>query len=260
MKVYFATTTTNSMPLPSRSSCRFHAFLFAAALLGLQAGARSDEPPLPKWEVIAECQMVVLPQKAALPLLSDLQEDAKIDAAFAKLQEMIGRGEATLAANLMARGTGDNKLVAQSVEEVRYPTEFDPPNLPSEIPKEKPADFLKAWPAVSITPTAFETRNVGTILELTVTAVSLDGQWITADVAPQHVRLPRHAKYDAGILASGDRLTMEQPLFTVLKSACTLQAHSGQRLLVGVHKVPGEENSMELFFLRIRAQKVGAAR
>ena len=79
-------------------------------------------------------------------------------------------------------------------------------------------------------------------------------------MAPEHVRLPRQAKYDAGVLASGEHLMMEQPLFTSLKNVCSLQVHSGQRVLVGVHKFPGDDNNMELFLMRIRTQKVGAAR
>lgn len=235
--------------------------LLVAAFSVLRAGARGEDvpaPAVPQWEVIADCQMVLLPQKAALPLIPDLSDDAKIEAAFATLQQMIAKGEATLAANLVVRGLGDRPLASETTEEMRYPTEFNPPELPGEIPKEKPTEFLKAWPVVGITPTAFETRKIGAMLALTA-SVSLDGQWIAAEVVPQHVRFLRNSKYDGGVLASGEHLSVEQPLFTTLKNTCFLRVHAGQRLLVGIHKVPGEENTMELFFLRIRTQRPVAA-
>ncbi len=252
-----------SRPMPPMPHSIRRSLLIAslAMSLSLRAWAATEgalEPPA--WEIIAECQMVMLPQKAALPLLSDLGDDAKIEAAFTTLQQMIDRGEATLAANLVARGLAGHNLASESVEELRYPTAFDPPQLPTDIPKEKPADFLKAWPVVGITPTAFETRKIGTIFELQATLVSPDGQWISADATPQHVRFLRYSKYDGGLLASGEHLSVDQPLFATLRNTCSLRVHAGQRLLMGVHKVPGEENTMELFIVRIRTQKTGPAK
>jgi hypothetical protein len=244
------------------------------ALLALASSSRCEpdkaaESPAPqaplrpageaRWNVIAECQMIVLPQMAALPLLPDLGDDEKIAAILEKLQQMIVRGEATLAGNLSVRGGAGVHLTAQSVEEVRYATEYTPPQLPTTVPKEKAAEFLKNWPHVGITPTAFETRNVGAMLELTAT-VSEDGQWLAVETTPKHVRLVRFAKFDAGTLASGGRLSVEQPYFSDLSDHLTMDVRSGQWVLVGQHKVPGEDarvNDMELFFLRVRAQHTG---
>jgi hypothetical protein len=229
----------------------------AICFLSFPSDGAEDPPVKPPWEVIAECHMVALPLKAALPLIPDLSDDAKIDAAFARLEQMITRGEATLFATLVARGSDGMKLVSESVEELVYATEFNPPTLPPNIPEEKGLEALKAWPVVGITPTAFGKRNIGAILEVE-TNVTADGKWISASVVPQHVRLVRFAKFDSGTLASGEKLTMEQPHISVLKHTTSLRVRAGQRVLVGIHKIPAEENMMELFFLRIRVQKAGA--
>ena len=51
--------------------------LLITMLLGMAGAAWSqDAAAKPGWQVIVECQMVVLPQKAALPLLADLRSDA----------------------------------------------------------------------------------------------------------------------------------------------------------------------------------------
>lgn len=206
----------------------------------------------PGWNVIAECQMVVLPQKAALPLIPDLSDDDKIEAACGKLMLMIEHGEATLLANLSLRGESGVKLVTESVEEVRYPSEYTPPQLPQENSKEKPA--LKNWPAVGPTPTAFETRNVGATLVLNA-GVSADGQWVSMEAVAQHVRLLRFAKIDSGILLSGEHVGVEQPRFSSLRDTVSLHVPAGQRILLGVHKDPTQENNLELFLLRVRVQR-----
>jgi hypothetical protein len=135
---------------------------------------------------------------------------------------------------------------------VRYPTEFDP----QDVPKEKAAEFLKNWPVVGITPTAFETRNIGAMLELEA-QVSKDGQWITANAVVQHVRFLRYDKFDAGTLPNGEHLSVDQPQFSTLKNTLSFDVRPAQRVMVGVHKPPGEEKNFELFFLRISVQKMG---
>jgi len=233
-----------------------HLFGTVLTLVSIGLPLRADDQEKPagtQWTIIAECQMVVVSQKLAWPLLPDLNDDEKIEGAWAKLQQMIERGDATLVANLSLRGDPGKRMVAEQIQEIRYPTEFTPPYLPDAIPKEHAVEALKNWPIVGITPTAFETRNVGATLELE-TKVSADGKWLALEAVPQHVRLLRMVKIDAGILPSGKHLSLEQPYFSALKDTLTMHLRAGQRVLVGLHKVPAEENNMELFFLRIRTQ------
>lgn len=227
------------------------------ASLGLLASVHADDAVSEvRWSLSAECQMIVLPQKLALPLIAELNDDAKIEAAWATAQQMIGKGEATLVANLILKGEAGKTLLSESVEELRYAVEFDPPQLPQDVPKEKIAETLKNWPVIGITPTAFETRKMGATLELNAT-VSDDGEWISADVTPQHVRLLRFAKYDAGTMPSGEHLSVEQPQFLTLANRLKMHLRAGQRMLVGVHKLPGNEDKMELFILRVSARQTG---
>ena len=244
-------------PLPS---CR-HLLGVTLALFGISATLRAGDAPLPtdaKWTVIAECQMVTLPQKAAWPLLPDLNDDEKIDSAWTKLQQMIERGEATLVANLSVRGDVDQKMVAEEVREIRYPTEFTPPQIPQEIRIERDA-ALKDLPVTGATPTAFETRNVGATLELE-SKVSDDGQWIAIGLVAQHVRFLRFQKYDTGVVKSGEHQFIEQPFFSSLKDTLALHVRAGQRVLLGLHKIPEDETNMELFFLRVRTQPTEKAK
>lgn len=200
----------------------------------------------------AECQMVTLPQKAALALLPELNDEAKIEAAFAKLQGMIERGEATLVANLVAKAKDGEKGYAESVEEFRYATEFDPPQVPTAAIADKP-ELLKDWPVVGVTPTAFETRNIGAILEIETTWIG-DGGVLSVNVAPQHTRFLRWTRFDAGRLANGEHLSVEQPQFSSAKNTCSLLLRNGQRVVIGVHKLAdAATETIEIFLLKVSA-------
>src|SRR5687768_6261445 len=120
------------MPRTARSNVQMLSFFW---LLIIASGiptliCAQDAPEKLSWQVMAECQMVVLPQKAALPLIHELNDESKIDAAFARIQEMITREEATLVANLVVKGRAGEMLRSDSIEEIRYPTDYNPPDLP----------------------------------------------------------------------------------------------------------------------------------
>ncbi len=248
---------------------------FASRVLALLAGAAPLHADEPRWNATAECQMVTLPQKTALALLPELHDEAKIEAAFAKIQESIAKSEAQLVANLIAKTTAtlqslqqpapstlapsppappqSKMAVAESVEEIRYGTSYDPPQLPQGA-VDRP-EILEKWPHVGVVPTQMETRNVGATLEFGG-GLTDDGQAMAVECVPSHLRLLRYLKIDAGRLPGGERLFIEQPLFHSLKNQCSLYLRNGQRVLVGMHKLPEPADTVELFFLRVSWTKV----
>lgn len=218
-----------------------------------------DTKDAEEWSITAECQMIVVPRKAAFRLIAGLNDETSFDATWKNASEMIDKGEITVVADLVATGSANQKLVSESVEEVKYPTEFDPPQLPERMPQERAVEALKVWPVVAITPTAFETRNAGHTLEVEVD-VSKDGSILTMDIVPQHVRFLRWVKFDAGRLPNGNTLSINQPLFHTMKNTATLRTRNGQRMLVGVHKLPEPEDAFELFVLQAKAVKVSSVK
>ena len=176
-------------------------------------------------------------QKEALLLLPQLADDAKCEAGYAHLQEMIQAGKAHLVANLVVKTPRKGKAAtAATAEEMRYPTEFDPPHLPdpNQLPKENVADTLKNWP-VLITPTSFETRDIGPTMEVTPISLSPDHRSVEIEVSARDVRFLHWARYDAGALPSGERISIAQPQFHSIKNSSTLRVQNGQRILFGAH-------------------------
>lgn len=219
-----------------------------------RAGEAADGQPALGWLVTAECRMIVVSESRMLALLPELLDEARIEAAGKKLEALIAKGEARLAASLLVRTEDATHGVAESVEEFRFPTEFDPPALPSDLPKENPLEVLKAWPVVGITPTAFQTRNIGARLELDP-VIRAHGARIYVNAVPEHVRFLRWDKFEAGVLANGKRLTVEQPLFFTMKTTFSMEFRNGEMVLVGVHKLSEPPGSFELVFLRVSARR-----
>jgi hypothetical protein len=140
---------------------------------------------------------------------------------------------------------------------MRFPSEYDPPKLPEKIPEQDAIAALKAWPTVQATPKTFAERKVGQMLSLYV-SVDDDGQWMDATVKAEHVRFLRWEKFEAGELANGDHLAVQQPHFHTMNDALNLRLKNGEKMLIGVHNVPEPGNSFELFLLQIKATRIGA--
>src|SRR5206468_4296903 len=131
-------------------------------------------------------------------------------------QEMITKGSAKLVANLIGQGALGARIDSSASEEMRYATEFQPPQLPTELPRENAIEVLKAWPHVGIVPSAFETRAVGQTLLIEV-AREKEGALLEVSVVLEHVRFLRWSKTDAGRFANGERLSIDQPIFHTMK-------------------------------------------
>ncbi len=218
---------------------------------------RRAPAPLP-LPVTAECQMVVVSPKLALTLIPELSDDVKILTAWPRLQQMVGRGEATLSARLLGKGTTDKALTVQTIEEIRYPVLFEPPQLPESffdtpaptVREPTTLEVLKEWPAVASMPLDFETRETGQSMELSLSPTG-NPKVVQCTYMVSSVRLKGMDKLKIGRLASGEQLTVEQPRFTALKDQSTTTLQSGEPKLIGVHRLPGPAGDYELFILKL---------
>ena len=77
-----------------------------------------------------------------------------------KAGELVKQGKATILETMLAVGRSGMKAKAESIEEMIYPTEFEPPTV-SEKNGPEPHN-----PVVGPSPSAWETRNLGSTLEI----------------------------------------------------------------------------------------------
>jgi len=101
---------------------------------------------------------------------------------------------------------------------------------------------------VGITPTTFTSRRVGQTLELEVNPTA-DEKAVLCNVVVHDVRLERYTKTDAGRLANGEHLFVEQPVFSDMSNNAQILLHAGRPKLVGVHRLVGVNEGMFEFFV-----------
>lgn len=88
--------------------------------------------------VRVEVLMVAMPQAKLLPLLPDLRDPKKIDAAVAHLLDAVQRKEAILTGYPVVSTLDGQRSVSETIAEKRYPTSFeraqDPPPGGAPVP------------------------------------------------------------------------------------------------------------------------------
>jgi general secretion pathway protein D len=148
-----------------------------------------------------------------------------------------------------------NKAVINVIREFRYPTEFDPPQIPQTVDSDNATvgggitGFTTNPIITPTTPSAFETRNLGVTLDVTPT-VGADGYTIDLDLAPEVVDFDGFINYGSPILtlASGSTLggalsrprsvevspnVINQPVFSTRKVTTSVTIWDGMTISLG---------------------------
>lgn len=142
------------------------------------------------------------------------------------------------------------RAVIEIVREFRYPTQFDPPKLPTgsgarvEFGSTLTGASTGAFPVTPTTPIAFETRNTGVTLEVEP-VVGPDGVTIDLNLVPQVVEFEGFINYGSPIqsvstnalgIASSFTLTpniINQPIFSARKVTTSVSVWDGQTVVLG---------------------------
>ncbi len=94
-----------------------------------------------------------------------------------KVAGLVDEGKATVLETMLCTAPNGQKATTESIQEFIYPTEYDPAQLPTK-------DSSPNSKAVGPTPTAFETRNLGSTLEMEPT-LDNEGKRISLRFIPQ---------------------------------------------------------------------------
>jgi len=150
------------------------------------------------------------------------------------------------------------RAVIEIVEEFRYPTEFDPPQIPQNFGGGSAGNAgttaIQVFPVTPTTPTAFETRNTGVTLEVEPT-VGSDNYTIDLNLVPQVVEFEGFINYGSpistinpsalGLGAITAAVTnqptsivltpnvINQPIFSTRKVTTSVTVWDGQTVVLG---------------------------
>ena len=147
------------------------------------------------------------------------------------------------------------KATIEIIREFRYPTEFDPPQIPqnvggnfnstfANVPGLAPVSSSGSFPVTPTTPTTFETRNTGVTLEVEPT-IGPDSYTIELSLAPQVVEFEGFINYGSPIQTSSTNSlgisttnvitpnVINQPIFSTRKVQTQVSIFDGQTVLIG---------------------------
>ncbi len=145
------------------------------------------------------------------------------------------------------------RAVIEIVREFRYPTQFEPPQIPQTVGSTSGIGAGSApIPITPTTPTAFETRNTGVTLEVEP-VVGPDGITIDLNLVPQVVEFEGFINYGSPILAPPTTITtalgvipglsqqdriltpnvINQPIFSTRKVTTSVSVWDGQTVVLG---------------------------
>jgi hypothetical protein len=135
----------------------------------LQAAANANFPKFVRVQV----EFIEMPHETLTRLLY-MNKPGSADAALLRdsVQDEVEKGDAAILETVIGSARSGERSLVESVEEIIYPTEFLPSSAPSTAnagsgetePAAEPA--AKARVVAPPTPSAFETRNLGTTLEI----------------------------------------------------------------------------------------------
>lgn len=126
-----------------------------------------------QFNVRTEFEYIEMPLATMAALMAD-ESATKTDVALrARVAELVKAGKATLIEQTLLTCPNGQKATTESIREFIYPTEYEPPELPNTIhihsngtKADETAIAAAKEVATGPTPTAFETRNLGTTLEI----------------------------------------------------------------------------------------------
>lgn len=190
------------------------------------------------------------------------------------LGEMVTKGDSTLIETAWLRARSGQRAKTESVRETIYPTEYDPPEIPNTLgvvaipPKEKsgekPSAQQKLPPVAmtsapegapilmsSATPTAFETRNVGTTVEVDP-VLSNDGELATISISPEIVTFEGRTFFirpeSKNTPWGADHISMA--LFYKMQTSLQLKAQPGNYNLLGMFTPPNKPEKKIISLLK----------
>jgi hypothetical protein len=168
-----------------------------------------------------------------------------------QVQELVKKGEAKVLETMICNARSGEKALAESINEFIYPTEYEPPELPSTVsipdrpgglnPEEVKLLRMMRTPA---TPTSFETRNLGSTLEIEPTTD--DGSYIDLRLAPDIVWHTGESVWIEDKLPDGNVSKIQMPKIYSARITTALTCKEGQYVLAGVISPKDAEGTTDL--------------
>lgn len=230
----------------------------AVAGLALSSIASSQKPAvdpfaepadgeIPQAPAVVQVQVEFVEMShEALTKLLFLAKPASSDATQLReqVQDMVAKNEAKVLETQLVVTSSGRKGTAESIQEFIYPTEFETPSLDANKKTDLP-NLGGSFPFNPATPTAFETRNVGSTLEVEPT-ISEDRGIIDVRVLPELIWHTGNRTWHEGKDQAGNPYKIQMPNFNTLRFNSNVTCVNGQYTLAAVLSPKNEKGEVDL--------------
>lgn len=189
------------------------------------------EAMLPR-HVRTQVEYIELSLEQMTALMADPQATKTDTILRQRVAELIKTDKAKIIETQMVIARSGEKSTSESIREYIYPTEYEPPKLPTTVKIENGAeDKIKREDlATPPTPTAFETRNLGSTLEVEPT-IGENNHTIDLRISPEIVYHVENIKW-ATWKDKNSEADIMMPIFYSLRVTTALTLANGKPSLV----------------------------
>lgn len=202
----------------------------------LRAAANANFPK----QVMIQVEFIELPHEILTELLY-MRRPGVADSGMLReaVQDLVKREEAAVLETMICTARSGEKSLVESIAETIYPTEYEPPELPASVTvsgggKEVSPDLPALERLVSPpTPTSFETRNLGSTLEIEPTIGGND-KIVDLRFAPNLVWHTGRSEWMRRKDSLGNEVSIEMPQIYNIRLNTALTCLDGQYNMIAV--------------------------
>ncbi|MGJ8644181.1 MAG: hypothetical protein ACSHX9_12300 [Luteolibacter sp.] len=158
-----------------------------------------------------------------------------------KVQDMVDEDKAKVIDTQLVISRSGEKSTAESRSEFIYPTEYEPPSFDDEFSEEMKENIFPVNPS---NPTAFETRNLGSLLECEA-VLGEDNQIVDLRVFPSIVWHTGNTVWNESKDELGNVSKVSMPEIYALEVKTGISIIAGQYCLLGIVSPKGAEGQMD---------------
>lgn len=165
-----------------------------------------------------------------------------------QVQDLVSKNEAKVLETLIAVAQQGSKATTESLHEFIYPTEFTPSAVEERIDRINDAQKATAESGLCFnpsTPTAFETRNVGSTLEIEP-RIDKESQTIDLRFVPEIVWHTGNTVWHEGKDSNGNPFKMPMPDFYSIRLNTAISCINGQYAFAGALSPKDDKGDSEM--------------
>ena len=145
--------------------------------------------------------------------------------------ERVKEGDARMIDTAMVIARSGQRAKVESIHEYIYPTEFDPASEVRTVERDGKSEVITTRSENGLPlAAAFETRNVGTTLEVDP-VIGADNRTVDLNLAPELVYLVDHSEW-GGYKDGESEVTVKMPSFYTMKVTTQITVLAGDYLLI----------------------------